>query len=75
MVHDRAKIDELWNAFAEAWFPDGTADPHLALLKVEVDHAQYWQDKKPKILQLAEIAIGLARNVPPKSGEQGRIDF
>jgi general stress protein 26 len=75
VVHDRAKIDELWNAFAEAWFPDGTADPHLALLKVEVDHAQYWQDKKPKILQLAEIAIGLVRNVPPKSGEQGRIDF
>jgi general stress protein 26 len=75
VVHDREKIEELWNPFAEAWFPEGTDDPHLALLKVEVDHAQYWQDKKPKILQLAEIAIGLIRDVPPKSGEQGRIDL
>jgi general stress protein 26 len=23
VVHDRAKIDELWNRFAEAWFPEG----------------------------------------------------
>jgi general stress protein 26 len=75
LVHDRAKIEELWNAFAEAWFPDGTDDPHLALLRVDVDHAQYWEDKKPKVLQLAEIAIGILRDVPPKSGEHGRIDL
>jgi general stress protein 26 len=75
IVHDRAKIEELWNPFAEAWFPEGTDDPHLALLAVEVDHAQYWEDKKPKILQLAEIAIGIIRDVPPKSGEQGRIEL
>ncbi len=31
VVRDRAKIDELWNRFAEAWFPEGKDDPHLAL--------------------------------------------
>lgn len=75
VVHDRAKIEELWNPFAEAWFPEGTDDPHLALIRVDVDHAQYWEDKKPKVLQLAEILIGIVRGVPPKSGEQGRIDL
>ena len=75
LVHDRARIEELWNPFAEAWFPDGTDDPHLALLRVDVDHAQYWEDKKPKVLQLAEIVVGIVRDVPPKSGDQGRIDF
>jgi general stress protein 26 len=75
VVHDQAKIEELWNAFAEAWFPDGTDDPHLALVRVDVDHAQYWQDKKPKLLQLAEVVIAMVRDVPPKSGEQGRIDL
>ena len=58
--------------FAEAWFPEGTDDPHLALLRVDVDRAQ--EDKKPKV-QLAEIVIGIVRDVPPKSGEQGRIEF
>lgn len=75
IVRDRAKIEELWNPFAEAWFPEGVDDPHLALLRIDVDHAQYWEDKKPKILQLAEVAIGLVRGVPPKSGEVGRIDL
>jgi general stress protein 26 len=75
VVDDRAKVDELWNVFAEAWFPDGKDDPHLALIRVDVDHAQYWEDKKPKVLQLAEVVIGIVRDVPPKSGEQGRIDL
>ena len=75
LVHDRAKIEELWNAFAQAWFPDGVDDPHLSLLKIEVDKAQYWEDKKPKVFQLAEVVVGLVRGVPPKSGEEGRIDF
>jgi general stress protein 26 len=75
VVHDQAKIEELWNTFAEAWFPEGTDDPHLALIRVDVDHAQYWEDKKPKVLQLAEILVSVVRDVPPKSGEQGRIDL
>ena len=41
--------------FAEAWFPEGVDDPHLALLRVDVEQAQYWEDRKPKVLQLAEI--------------------
>jgi general stress protein 26 len=75
LVHDRAKIEELWNKFAEAWFPEGVDDPNLALLRVDVERAQYWEDKKPKLLQLAEIAIGLLRDTPPKSGEERKLDF
>lgn len=75
LVHDKARIGKLWNIFAEAWFPDGPDDPHIALLRIDVDHAQYWEDKKPKVLQLAEVVISLVRDVPPKSGEMGRVDF
>jgi general stress protein 26 len=75
LVRDRGKIEELWNAFAEAWFPEGVDDPHLALLRVDVERAQYWQDNKPKVLQLAEVLVGIVRKEPPKSGEEGRIDF
>ena len=53
-----AKAEELWNAFAQAWFPDGVDDPHLVLLRVDVEQAQYWEDKKPKVLQFAEIVLG-----------------
>ena len=75
LVHDRAKADELWNTYAEAWFPEGVDDPHLGLLRVDVEQAQYWEDKKPKILQFAEIAIGAITGNPPKSGYERKLDF
>lgn len=30
VVQDRARIDELWNPVAEAWFPDGPDTPSCA---------------------------------------------
>ena len=75
LVHDRAKAEELWNVFAEAWFPGGVDDPHLALLRVDVEHAHYWEDKKPKVLQFAEIVLGAIRDTPPKSGEEKELDL
>ncbi len=75
LIHDRAKAEELWNIYAEAWFPGGVDDPHLGLLRVEVEQAQYWEDKKPKVLQFAEILVGAVRGRPPKSGEERKLDF
>jgi general stress protein 26 len=75
LVHDKAKAEELWNVFAEAWFPGGVDDPHLALLRVDVEHAHYWEDKKPKVLQFAEIVLGAIRDTPPKSGEEKELDL
>ena len=75
LVDDRAKAEELWNVFAEAWFPGGVDDPNLALLRVDVEHAHYWEDKKPKVLQFAEIVLGAIRDTPPKSGDQKELDL
>lgn len=33
---------ELWNIHAKAWYPDGPDDPHLALIRVQVESAEYW---------------------------------
>jgi general stress protein 26 len=42
LVKDRPKMEELWNPVYKAWFPDGLDDADLALLKVSVEHAEYW---------------------------------
>ena len=75
LVFDRNKADDLWNTYAEAWFPEGVDDPHLGLLRVDVEQAQYWEDKKPKVLQFAEILVGAVTGNPPKSGEEKKLDF
>src|SRR5207253_1026725 len=42
VVHDRAKAKELWSPAHKAWFPDGLEDPNLALLRIQVTKAEYW---------------------------------
>lgn len=42
MVKDRTKFLQLWDENYETWFPQGVEDPHLCLLKVQVEDAEYW---------------------------------
>lgn len=42
--NDPALIDKLWNKQAEAWFPGGREDPNLALLRVDIDSAELWEN-------------------------------
>ena len=39
MLEDAAKKQQLWNKAAEAWFAGGPTDPDLALVQVEIIHA------------------------------------
>jgi general stress protein 26 len=75
LVDDTAKVKELWNVYAEAWFPEGVDDPHLRLLRVDVEEAELWEDKKPKVLQFAEVVLGAVTGKVPKSGEKRVLDF
>jgi general stress protein 26 len=43
VVRDETKTRELWNPMYETWFPGGPEDPNLALLKVEITSADYWE--------------------------------
>lgn len=42
LVRDRMIMESLWNPLYKAWFPDGLQDPNLALIRVDVDEAEYW---------------------------------
>jgi general stress protein 26 len=59
LVRDRKKIDELWNPFYKIWFQNGKDDPRIALLKVEVTQAEYWDFSSNKIVQLVDFAKAL----------------
>ncbi len=42
IVHDKAKVHELWTEASRVWFPKGPDDPDLALICVTVESAEYW---------------------------------
>jgi general stress protein 26 len=43
LLRDRAKMEELWFADLQAWFPRAVKDPELALLWITVTKAEYWR--------------------------------
>ncbi|MGJ9412943.1 pyridoxamine 5'-phosphate oxidase family protein [Aeromicrobium sp. CF4.19] len=42
VVDDLDKLKELWSTFAEAWLPEGPEGENSALIRVDVDTAEYW---------------------------------
>ena len=56
LVHDRIKAQELWNPALKAWFPLGLDEPDLALLKVRIDSAEYWDAPQGKMVELFKMA-------------------
>ena len=73
-LDDLAKKRELWNKIAQAWFPAGPTDPDLALVQVKIAHAEYWDVKESKLVQLYAMAKAAVSHEPPKQlGDHGTV--
>ena len=66
IAEDQAKKDALWSPIAKAWFPGGATDPDLALLVVTLGHAEYWDVKESKMMQLVKMAKAAITGKPPE---------
>jgi general stress protein 26 len=74
MLEDQAKKDQLWSKLAEAWFPGGSTDPDLALVQVQIVHANYWDVKESKLVQILTMAKAAVTGKPPTElGEHGVV--
>lgn len=69
LVRDKAKIEELWNPIYKAWFPQGLEDPELALLKVKVEGAEYWDTPNGKMVQLIGFVKAVVTGEPYKASK------
>jgi len=72
-LDDRAKVEELWNPQAKAWFPQGKDDPELVLLKVHTDMAEYWSASDSKMVRFFQQATAVITGNSPKMGENEKI--
>lgn len=56
IIQDDAKKKELWKEVYRAWFPKGVDDPSIALLKVYVDKAEYWDAPSSRFVEIVGFA-------------------
>ena len=83
VVFDDTKMQELWEAPLVGFFPGGLSDPNLALIKVRIDKAEYWETpahaaatRSPAFTRpvLASRASNKTENKAEKE-EHGRLVF
>lgn len=72
-VQDKEKIKELWSPALKAWFPQGTDDPNLCLLKVKVEEAHYWDSSSSKMVVFFRMVKAILKNEKYDEGETGAL--
>jgi general stress protein 26 len=70
---DRAKINELWSAMYKVWFPKGQSDPEIAVLRVNVTEAEYWQASSSSLVRSAKYLAAAVTGGKTSVGEAGHV--
>jgi general stress protein 26 len=73
LVEDAGKVKELWHPAAQPWFPDGPEDSSLALLRVDVDDAEYWDASSSTMVRLTAQAMAGPNVDAPGLGDTGKV--
>ena len=73
VIQDRAKLEELWNPIAKAWFNEGKDDPEISIICVRPVDAYYWDTKSNKLVSLMKIATSAVTGKTMDDGIQGEI--
>jgi len=75
LVRDRAKIDELWRPEFKMWFPEGKDDPEVALLRVSLEKAEYWDSPSSTIGYALNFVSAMMTAKEPDLSENKKVDL
>ena len=75
LVQDRQRIKELWKPILKAWFPDGPDQPDVALLKVNVEKAEYWDSPSSTVAQAISFVSAVLTGKQAEFGENKKINL
>jgi general stress protein 26 len=72
---EAALIDELWQEPYRAWFPEGKDDPNIAVLRVSVDHAEYWDSPTSPVVHAIGFAKAMLTGQKADPGDHEKLDI
>lgn len=76
LLRDRKKAQQLWDPMVKSWLPGGLDDPHLALIKVTIESAEYWDSHSSTMTHFfAKAKEALTGERPRDTSEHGKIDL
>ena len=75
LVRDQKKIEELWRPEFKIWFPEGKDDPEVALLRVSLEKAEYWDSPSSTIGYALSFVSSLITGKEPDMGENKKLEL
>lgn len=75
LVRNREKIHELWKPEFKMWFPEGKDDPEIALLRVTLEKAEYWDSPSSTIGYALSFVSSLVTGKQPEFGENKKLEL
>lgn len=66
---------QIWNPYAQAYFPEGPDSHDVAVLHVVPRQAEYWVGGKPQQVEMAELQKAISTGTEPDLGENEKIQF
>ncbi len=75
LVRDRKKIEQLWKPEFKMWFPEGKDDPEVALLRIRLERAEYWDSPSSAAAYVFNFVSSLITGKQPDMGENEKLNF
>lgn len=75
VVQDPEMMERLWSPAYKAWFPRGLEDPDLALLRVDVEHAEYWDAPHGAVVKLIGFLTSAVTGERVEMGKHERLEL
>jgi general stress protein 26 len=73
LLRDPDKATQIWTTEQRAYYPQGPLDPRLALLRVRIEHAEYWIAPGPLSYLMAAAKAAATGTPVGVIGENSKI--
>lgn len=76
VTDDKAKIKELWREDFRGWFPKGSDDPSIILIKVEIEKGEFWDEPSNVFIRAYAYvkAVTTGEKHQPSPDEQSKVE-
>jgi general stress protein 26 len=71
--HDRARLAQVYTPIQRTWFPAGLDDPHMTLIRFEVDRGEFWDARAGTLGVLVAFAKAVGTGTPGDAGDSGHL--
>ncbi|UYZ63988.1 pyridoxamine 5'-phosphate oxidase family protein [Hymenobacter weizhouensis] len=76
VINDRQKIKELWSEPLRSWFPKGSDDPNISLLRIDILRGEYWDQPSSALVHAFGYVKALAtgERYQPTGDEHAKVN-